>query len=306
MAQSLGPDNRQGTGDTMATLGKDVKGKGRATETTPLLSDGAPSPSSHTEQTAVDVDVDHEQQHVARPQTPHHALRRTLLNVFLGSLTVVVVLFVLGVLLIYSYAQRVRRADPDHLATSIIWRGPSSMDVLEMEQGGHVVMEIKGLIGVDTNSILGFQSEDDDQDGLFTSLWKDIGRWGVGLLRQVSVDLGEVVIYNAGRDDPLAWTYVEPFTVRLTSNPGRPWDASWLKPITFRVLAVPSQDADLIQRFAQETWESGVVDLQFNVDQVRVQGGSIKGDGGWRNLVKATQTNVTAAFHYTGESNPAT
>lgn len=281
----------------MTTSAKDVKGKGRATENTPLLS--GEGSSSYVERLATDP----EQQQTSTehdPHSPHHSLRHTLINVFLGSLTIVVVLFVIFILLFYSYARRVRGAESDQLAKAIIWQGPRSINVLDMKEGGEVVVDIQGLIGVDTNAVLGFNPEDDDTDNLFTALWKDIGRWGVGVLKHVTVEIGEVVTFERHGRDPLAWASAEPFTLRLTADPGERWDPSWLQPIKLRVTAKPSQDAGLLQRFAQGAWERGIVDLRMEIDRMYVRGGSIK-SGGWRKMVEAKRENVTTAFQYLSE-----
>jgi hypothetical protein len=278
----------------MSNAPKDIKGKGRATETTPLLSNGAPS--NNTEPPVAEVARTED----PSPQQHRHDLRRTLLNVFLGSLTAIIVVSVLGVLLVYSYAQRVRGMDSDKLAKAIIWSGPSAVNVLEVKDGGEVILDVKGLIGVDTNAIMDFKDEDNDTDNVFVSLWKDIGRWGVGLLREVTVSMGQLVAYEADHQVPLLEAHAETFTLPLTDDPGKPWDPSWLKPISFRVQAKPSQDGDLLQRFAQKTWAKGSVDLQMRVDTVKVHGG-MEGKDGWRGMVKDQRKNLATQFHYKSE-----
>ncbi|KIM30823.1 hypothetical protein M408DRAFT_15275 [Serendipita vermifera MAFF 305830] len=275
----------------MSSVPNDVKGKGRATETTPLLSNGASTAPTETPH------EDTERQQASHPEERQVALRRTLTNVFLGSLTAIILLLVLGALLVYSYVQRARGVEPDQLVKTIIFRGPSSVDVVEIKDGGEVVLDIKGLLGVDTDTILGFGDDDGNEDNVFVSLWKDVGRWGVGLLREVTVEMGDLVAYKAHTGDPLATTHAQQFAVPLTSHPGKPSDSSWLKPISLRVSAQPTQDTDLLQQVVQETWERGLLDLRLELDQVRVKGGNGKG-GGWRSMLKVKRNDLATAFRY--------
>lgn len=279
----------------MSSAPNDVKGKGRATETTPLLSNG--SSSASTEPTSTDT----ERQPVAHQQESRVALRRTLTNVFLGSLTAVVLILVLGALLVYSYVQRARGVEPDELVNAIIFRGPSSVDVVEIREGGEILLDVKGLLGVDTDRILGFRNNDDAEDNIFVSLWKDVGRWGVGLLREVTVDMGELVAYKAHTGDPLATTHARQFTVPLTSNPGKPSDPSWLRPISLQLVAQPTQDIGLLQQVALETWERGLLDLRLELDKVHVRGGGEQ-RGGWRSMITAKRKSIGIPFRYTSEA----
>jgi hypothetical protein len=169
--------------------------------------------------------------------------------------------------------------------------------VEEIRDGGKVVLYVKGLLGVDTDTILGFRSES-DEDGMLASMWKDIGRWGVGLLHEVTVDMGELVAYEAGGVDPLGTAHAQQFTVPLTPHPGEPSDSKWLKPVSFRIVAQPTQDTGLLQRFAQETWEHALLDLKLDVDQVYVRGGGVGMRGGWRSMIKAKRKNLTLPFRY--------
>lgn len=272
----------------------DVKGKGRATETTPLLSEATSSTQNHRPL------ADPEQQLITTQENRRQQLRTTLINVFLGTLTTVVVFFVIGVLLVYSYAQRARRLSPDQLAEAIIWRGPSSVDVLGIKEGGEINVNIKGLLGVDTDLILGFRSDDDDNDSALTTIWKDIGRWGVGLVGRITVQLGELVAYEANGDVPIAWATTNPFEIHLSSHPGSPHDPSWLRPVEFNVTAQPSQDAGFLKRFMEDAWTKGMIDLDFNLNKVSVHGGP-QTDDGWRSLVQSKQKNLTVPFQYRSE-----
>jgi hypothetical protein len=275
----------------MSSAPNNVKGKGRATETTPLLSNE--SSSAAVEHALVDTE-----QQPAVHQPDRFALRRTLTNVFIGSLAAVVIAIVLGVLLVYSYVQRARGVAQDELVNAIIFRGPSSVEVEEVRDGGEVVLNVKGLLGVDTDAILGFRSDDDDEDSMFVGIWKDIGRWGVGLLREVTVEMGETVVYGAGGVDPLGRAHVQQFTVPLTSHPGETSDPKWLRPILFRIIAEPTQDTSLLQRFAQETWEKALLDLKLDLDQICVRGGSTGMSGGWRSMIETERKNLAMSFRY--------
>jgi hypothetical protein len=279
----------------MSSVPNNVKGKGRATETTPLLSNG--SSSAAVEHAPVDT----EQQPAVHQQNRRLALRRTLTNVFLGSLAVVVITLVLGALLVYSYVQRARGVGPDELVNAIIFRGPSSVEVEEVRDGGEVVLNIKGLLGVDTDAILDFRSDDSDEDSMFVGMWKDIGRWGVGLLREVTVEMGEMVAYEAAGVDPLGKAHAQQFTVPLTSHPGEPSDPKWLNPILFRIIAQPTQDTGLLQRFAQETWEKALLDLKLDLDQIHIRGGGVGMSGGWRSMIRAKRKNLAIPFRYKSE-----
>ena len=195
------------------------------------------------------------------------------MNVFLVSLTAVVILFVAGVLLVYSYAQRARGVSSDDLERAVIWKGPSSVDVVEVLDDQYVVLNVRGLLGVNTNTILGFNT-DDEEENFYVRWWRDIGRWGVGFLGAVTVHAGQVVAYEAGHREPLARATLNEFVAPLTSNPGESWDDSWLRPVNLTIVAQPSQDASLLQRFAEEAWSKGALDLRVEVDKVNVRGGA--------------------------------
>ncbi|KAG8849699.1 hypothetical protein FRC20_002244 [Serendipita sp. 405] len=279
----------------MTSLPKDVKGKGRVTETTPLLSNGGPSTSRREpsggdeEQPAVETNTEH-------PST-HAPFRRTLLNVFLVSLTTVVVVFVAGVFLVYSYAQRARNVGPDQLTRAVVWKGPSSVDVLNVTEGGEVILNVTGLIGIDTDVILDFKT-DDSEESFLVRWWRDIGRWGVGVLQEATVVMETARVFQTKGEVPLAKALIQPFVIPLTTSPGDPWDEKWLRPISFMINTSPSQDSTLLEQFAKETWANGFVDLHVEVDLVSVHGGRTGKKSGWRNVVEAEKRNITTTMRY--------
>nr|CCA74516.1 hypothetical protein PIIN_08468 [Serendipita indica DSM 11827] len=283
----------------MTSLPKDAKGKGRATETTPLLANQANLTS--TGQASASRDLEPAPEHGddrAQAPTGRRAFQKTLLNIFLVSLTVVVILFVASVLLVYSYAQRARGVSSDDLERAIIWKGPSSVDVVEVLDDQYVVLNVRGLLGVDTNIVLGFNS-DHEQENIYVRWWRDIGRWGVGFLGAVTVRAGQVVAYEAKHIEPLARATLKEFVAPLTANPGEPWDDSWLRPVDLTIIAQPSQDASLLQRFAEESWAKGALDLRMEVDKVNVRGGTPHGRGSWwRGMVTARKTDLASRIRY--------
>ncbi|KAG9226687.1 hypothetical protein CCMSSC00406_0006088 [Pleurotus cornucopiae] len=249
------------------------KGKARAiaiTEQTPLL--GRASSSTSTA----------EFHGSSTPTTPRRALWHRMLKVFLVSLLFCLLAFTLLVFLLYSYAAQAKGTPiQEVLNSSLIFHGPSHVDVLHITDTGKIHLLVKGKIGVDAGSILKVHRHP-DTDGLWSKVRKSIGRWGIRKLDRVSLRLQPIAI-SPYYDTLVTLGHVEvqPFEVPLAANP--PLDKSWLEDITLAVAVVPAQNVSDLTTFVKDAWSSGRFDVRADIDEVTVSGGAL-GDGGWRGL----------------------
>ncbi|KAF4608114.1 hypothetical protein EYR40_000458 [Pleurotus pulmonarius] len=250
------------------------KGKARAiaiTEQTPLLGRA----SSSTSSTAAFHGT-------STPSTPRRALWHRMLKVFLVSFLFCLLAFTFLALLLYSYATQAKGTPiQEVLNSSLIFHGPSHVDVLHITDTGKIHLLVKGRIGVDAGSILKVHRHP-DSDGLWSKVRKSIGRWGIRRLDRVSLQLQPIAI-SPYYDTLITLGHVEvqPFEVPLAANP--PSDKSWLEDISLAVAVVPAQNVSDLMAFVKDSWSSGKFDVRADVDEVTVRGGAL-GEGGWRGL----------------------
>ncbi|KDR76936.1 hypothetical protein GALMADRAFT_119991 [Galerina marginata CBS 339.88] len=252
------------------------KGKRRAhepTERTPLL--GATS--------SVLDDA------VAPQNSSHRGLRSQLTAVFLISLTICILGFVLVALLAWSYASRASNLKPDDvIKNDVVFRGPDKIDVLNVTEDRTLWLNVRGRVGVNAGSAIGVDSDDDD--GLFRDIWKTIGRWGVRTLDRVTVNLTSIKI--TPEYDPtmvLVTLDIPPLELPLSVDP--PNDVSWLTPISTPVRVQLSANNTLLLQFLKESWKLGALSVQADVGQAFIRGGSLDVDN-WRSNFRAKLSNI--------------
>jgi hypothetical protein len=265
------------------------KGKARAvngcnpepTETTPLLAHQ--SYIIHTDDDNLDT----------TGQSNHSSLLSTLTTVFLTTLFISILLILLLVSLAYSYAAKASQlSDRDILDTGLLFRGPDTLDVLNISEHGEVWLKIDGRVGFDAGAIIGVKP--DDRDNFFLDAWKAIGRWGIRNLDVVSITLSSINITSLD-DSPTHLTSIRtfPFQIPLTANP--PDDSSWLTPISLPVLVHPSHNLSAWLSFARESWRHGYVVAQASVSRAKLQGGPLRGTT-WRGALSTDRSNLTVGL----------
>ena len=137
--------------------------------------------------------------------------------------------------------------------------------------------------------------------------WQEaMGRWGVRQLGQVSVTASDVALYailsNSGsaginNSRPLFNVRIPPLTiplssetnasVTLNSDDSLSWLASYSLPIRLSVTPTISDIEELIR----ESWESGLLNVRFNVPTVKVNGGELD-ERTWRGWLKVEEDNL--------------
>ncbi|KAJ8496900.1 hypothetical protein ONZ45_g12269 [Pleurotus djamor] len=262
------------------------KGKARAvepSERTPLLARSSGSSSSSSSETATGE--------ASTTPTAPRPLWAKLVYVFVISLAVTIVAILLLILLAYSYAAQAAGASPeDILDATLVFRGPDQVQVLNITDDGALNVLLGGQVGVNAGSLLNIHS-DEDEDGLFSSLWKSIGRWGVNRVNRVSLHLREISIspqYNTSIT--LARVETAPLELPLTANPPQN-DDSWLSPLSVPLIIYPTTDASELTTFAKNVWSFGAISVRTSVSKLTVQGGGLD-ERGWRTMIHRTMSNV--------------
>jgi hypothetical protein len=263
------------------------KGKARAipsdepTENTPLL--GAPSASQSSVYNGSLVPP-------TDSSTPRLSLRKKLAFVFFYTLAICIGIFIILGCLAWSYAAKVSNIDPDDvIRNALVYDEVKRIDVLDFSQGGRIRVKLEGRLGIDAGSIVDVNS-DPEEDGVFQSLWKALGRWGIEKMEEVTVIIPGITIRSASNPFVvLAYVEAQPITLPLTVNP--PPDLSWLTDIKTEVLVTPNDDPQALLDFAKQSWKKGSVDSRVHMDSVTVQGGTLK-ERGWRRRLDKRFSNI--------------
>lgn len=260
-----------------------TKGKGKArhpepSEQTPLLqhhSDVAPS-----QPRATDVDLE-------SSSDAQRRLWSKLTFVFLVSLSSCIIIFLLFALLAYSYAARLSGVSPeDILENALVIQGPYRVSVLNLTADGGAWIQVRARVGIDAGSIMGVDTDDDE--GTFNDIWKSFGRWGVGILDRVTVDISTAQIFSQ-KQALLATLDSPPFELPLTVNP--PYDDSWLSPLSLTLFVVPTRNASDVNQFVYDSWHSGAASVHASIPGVVVSGGSTN-KGGWRQILRLQRFDI--------------
>lgn len=166
------------------------KGKGRATEHSPLLPSstsaedqvGGPSSSSYSD---LDPHAPSSSSPSRRiplrpPRQPSH-LKSHLLTFLYVFPTLLVALSLALVVLASSLASSTR--ETEQLSRSVVWRGPDEVTVLNVTEADGIWVEVKAWVGVDTDVALGFDGQRDREGNWWERIRRSWARWGVGQSR---------------------------------------------------------------------------------------------------------------------------
>lgn len=217
--------------------------------------------------------------------SPHRrgwcALCAKLTLVFTAStLLVLAGLFALG----KSYAARAERIDP---ATALVVRPPLHIRVLDHSEG-HLTLATRVRAGVDAALALGLVPDErgpEHPDSFLLYAWKALGRAGIRRMGSVSVSAGRTRIRDPVTGVVLATARMETVQVPLGAEVGD----EWMREVEAVTSVDVSDDADAMVAFAKRSWMSGRIELEVEVEDVKVRGG---GGKGWRGLLKVDQPKV--------------
>lgn len=199
----------------------------------------------------------------------------------------------------YSYASRASLLSPDEIIDkAVVFEGPDRLDVLNVTDDGGIWLEVEGRVGIDAGSIIGVNPDKDD--GFFSDLWKSLGRWGIGRLHTVTVDMSTIRL-TPERDvqTTLALIDTPSITLPLTTNP--PLDLSWLTTVAVPLFVAPNQNTSTLIEFARNSWQDGMVSIQAQLDELVVRGGS-SDDNSWRRKIEQKKSNILTVIHVNGNS----
>lgn len=271
------------------------KGKQRAStpapsERTPLL----PSGSSHII-------------HQSRPRSsqserpPHQNLLRKLLVVFSATLVACIVVLALIILFALSYSSRVSSLTvQDVLDRGFVVEGPDRIDVLNATKEGGVWIRVGCRVGLDMGSVLRIRPEDDDL--IWTELWKGLGRWGVRKFGTISVELSQIVVTSHNKPTSTL-AVLATSTVELPLSPDPPSNFGWLTPMSIPIKIHPTERTEDLVRFANESWISGIIQVSSTISSIRVMGGKV-GERTWRDNFNIGRSNVSIALATKSEPFP--
>lgn len=263
------------------------KGKQRAatpepSERTPLL----PSSSSHT--------THQSRPHLSSPERPpHQNLIRKLLIVFSATLVACVVVLVLILLFALSYSSRVSSLTAqDVLDRGLFVEGPDRIDVLNVTKEDGIWIRVDCRVGLDMGRVLRIRP--DDEDLIWTELWKGIGRWGVRKVGRVSIELSQITVTS--RSEPsLNLAVMAAPKVELPLSPDPPSSLEWLTPMTIPINIHPTNRTKDLILFANESWMSGIIQVSTTISSIRVTGGGVHEDT-WRGSFGTERSNVSIAI----------
>ncbi|GAA6024668.1 hypothetical protein JCM10207_007829 [Rhodosporidiobolus poonsookiae] len=189
-------------------------------------------------------------------------------------------------------SEQAKHGTPEEMAQrGLLWTGPSAVRVsaLAGEGNGGLAIELDGMAGVDVRRALDWEAK--DKGGWFRRQEGRIARWGVRKARSVSVNVGEIAIYDAtassfdidaDAQEPLI---VVPAldTLRLPlSYPTKADPLPAMQPFTLHVPVTFPSPADL-SRFGHAVWENKTYRVRAAVRQVNVKVGEAETGGvaGW-------------------------
>jgi hypothetical protein len=197
--------------------------------------------------------------------------------------------FIVVALLAYSYAARAKAvASDDLLDRAVTVQGPDRLDVLNVTEDGGIWVSLEGRVGVDAGSAIGVNAEDDD--GILSSIWKSIGRWGIRRLDRITIKL--TTIHISPQDDHeiiLAAVDACPIDLPLTAE--APSDLSWLTKVSVPIFINPSRNASTLIQFVRDCWRDRAVAVRAHVDRVVVQGGALD-DTSWRRRFEQQRSDI--------------
>ncbi|KAH8829220.1 hypothetical protein DL96DRAFT_1037072 [Flagelloscypha sp. PMI_526] len=272
------------------------KGKGRATERTPLL-DGEEDGTAYASTSADNIVLPESHTTTSSFSSRHQSIWVTIRTVFFSTLAVLVLVIAILAIMAWSYAHRVSRITTDEiLATAVQVRIPESLDVMNITEDGSLWLRVGAHIGVDAGEVLGVH-DDRQNDGFFTLVWKSLGRWGIRTVDKVTVQLDTFNIssYHTSYPYPtLVQVTSPPVEVSLADDPEPGED--WLQPVMLDVLVKPTNRSQDLLSFAGAAWRHGYAMLGARIPHVSVHGGGL-GDHSWRsNLISRSMADIQQTF----------
>ena len=271
------------------------KGKQRAptpepSERTPLL----PSSSSRV--------IHQSRPRSSPPEQPHQNLFRKLLIVFSTTLIACLIFLALVILFALSYSSRVSSLTvQDILDRGLVVEGPDRIDVLNVTREDGIWVRVEGRVGLDMGSILCIRP--DDEDLVWTELWKSLGRWGVRRVGTISLELSQIAVTSSDEPSPNLAVLVTP-TIELPLSPDPPSDLGWLTRISIPINIHPTERTEDLIHFANESWMSGIVRFSSTIPSVRVIGGKV-GEHTWKDSLSTKRSNVSIALAVKSEIIPS-
>ncbi|KPV78037.1 uncharacterized protein RHOBADRAFT_50558 [Rhodotorula graminis WP1] len=249
---------------------------------------------------------------IRRPSSSSHARGWTVGSVLclLSSILFVTLLVVLAVLHLWVgrlLSEQTRHGDPQQMAErGLLWAGPSAVRVRANEAGAGILVELDAVAGIDVRRALDWERKDDG--GWIRRAEGRMARWGVRKARSVSVNVGEVAIYDArdgfDSDQPLVVVpSLETLTLPL-SYPTKANPVPDMHPFTLHVpLDFPSP-ADLA-RFGQAVWDAKTYAVRAEIREVVAHVGAphTRGVAGWF-LRRMKATRVTGLARVVGGEIP--
>lgn len=226
-------------------------------------------------------------------------LRTILTTVFLASLSVCIITFVLLAILAWSYASRASNLKPDDIVNHyLVFTGPDRVNVLNVTKDG-VWLQVSGRIGMDAGSAIDVNSDPDD--GPLRELWKAIGRWSVRTLDKVSVNMSTITVTPEYSTIPLLSLDIAPMEVPLSVDP--PSDMSWLTPVSTPVHIRLTANSTYVLDFLKQSWHTGTLSIGVQVGEARVRGGDLNRSS-WRSTFYGKLSNIRTAIHIKCEQLP--
>ncbi|GAA5849165.1 hypothetical protein JCM9279_005809 [Rhodotorula babjevae] len=227
---------------------------------------------------------------VRRPSSSSHGRGWTVGSVLclLSGILFVALLVVLAVLHLWVgrlLSEQTRHGDPQEMAErGLLWAGPSAVRVRANEAGSGMLVELDAVAGIDVRRALDWERK--DKGGWIRRAEGRIARWGVRKARSVSVNVGEVAIYDArGGFDGEGPLVVVPSLETLTLPLSYPTEANPvpdMHPFTLHVpLDFPSP-ANLAH-FGQRVWDDKIYAVRAEIREVVAQVGAphTRGVAGW-------------------------
>ncbi|KAF9477671.1 hypothetical protein BDN70DRAFT_861510 [Pholiota conissans] len=227
------------------------------------------------------------------PADSHRNLRTTLTTVFLVSLSVCIVFFVVIALLAWSYASRASNLKPDDvLNNDLVFAGPDRVDVLNVTKEG-VWLNVQGRVGMDAGRAININTDPDD--GPFRDLWKAIGRWSVRTLDRVSVNMSTINI-TPEYDSSIALVSLDIAPIELPLSVDPPPDLSWLTPVSVPVYFRLTSNSTEVLQFLKESWHVGKIAVRADVSEAHIRGGSLNTTS-WRSNFQTKLLDIRTAIH---------
>ncbi|KAF9778847.1 hypothetical protein BJ322DRAFT_1089959 [Thelephora terrestris] len=263
------------------------KGKQRASapepsERTPLI----PSGSSHII-------------HQSRPrspqseQPPHQNLLKRLLIVFSATLTACIVVLALIILFALSYSSRVSSITVQEVVDrGLVVEGPDRIEVLNATKEGGVWVRVDCRVGLDMGRILRIRP--DDEDLIWTELWKGVGRWGVRKVGTIAIELSQIAVTSHNKP-PLNLAVLSTPVVELPLSSDPPSNLEWLTPMSIPIKIHLTERTEDLVRFANESWISGIIQVSTTISSISVMGGKV-GEHTWRDNFNIGRSNVSIAL----------